>query len=119
MRMCTCVGIDAYIDMHSCACGCMHAYKMYPIHKKYNNKLNEYEKLFTFKSDLTYDEIDRIHYLENKVRNLEHKLDEEHKHPLINLLKTIPEKRYDETYERLRAVVRSWDWKHREDKVTN
>lgn len=97
----------------------MHSYKMYPIHKRYNKKLEEYERLFTFKSDLTYDEIDRIHYLENKIKNLEYKLEEEYKHPLINLLKTIPEKKYDETYERIRAVVRSWEWKHKEDKVTN
>ena len=97
----------------------MHAFKMYPIHKKYNHKLDEYESIFTFKSDLTYDEIDRIHYLESKVKNLEYKLEVQFKHPLINLLKTIPEKRYDETYERIRNIIKSWDWKYKEDKVTS
>ena len=38
-------------------------YKMY---KKTNEHLKEIEDSFSFKFNLTYDEIDRIHFLENK-----------------------------------------------------
>lgn len=85
----------------------IHAYKQYPVHKQYNKKLEEYEKLFTFKSDLNYDEIDKIYYLENQIKNYEAKADS----PLAQLIKEIPIERYDETYEHLRRFVRSWDWK--------
>ena len=97
----------------------IHSHKMYSVYKKHNKKLSEIERMFSWKSDLTYDEIDRIHYLESKVKNLEYKLEVQFKHPLINLLKTIPEKRYDETYERIRNIVKSWDWKYKENKVTS
>ncbi len=55
---------------------CIHAFKNYTLYKKHNNKLKEIEKLFTFKSKLTIDEIDRVHYLENKCKLLENKLSE-------------------------------------------
>ena len=93
----------------------MHAYNTYPVYKKHNKQLHEIEKMFTFKSDLNYDEIDRIHFLENKVKNLQEKLE----HPLIDLLKQIPEQKYDETYERLCNIIKSWEWKNRETISTN
>jgi len=93
----------------------IHACENYPMYKKTNTKLQEIEKLFTFKSNLTYDEIDRVHFLENKVKNLEEKLE----HPLINLLQKIPQKRYDETYERLRTIAKSWEWKYKEEKIVD
>jgi len=43
----------------------IHAYKQYAVHRKYNKKLEEYEKLFTFKSDLNYDEIDKIRFVQS------------------------------------------------------
>lgn len=91
----------------------IHCVKKYPLHKKHNKDLDKWEKLFTWKSDLTYDEIDQIHYLENKVKNLKQKLE----HPLVDLLKKVPEKRYDETYERLRNITRSYEWKYKDDKI--
>ena len=91
----------------------IHCVKKYPLHKKHNKDLDKWERLFTWKSDLTYDEIDQIHYLENKVKNLKQKLE----HPLVDLLKRIPEKRYDETYERLRNITRSYEWKYKDDKI--
>tara|TARA_R100001244_G_scaffold45735_1_gene41114 strand:+ start:244 stop:726 length:483 start_codon:yes stop_codon:yes gene_type:complete len=90
----------------------MHSYKMYPVYKKHNKKLKEYERMFTFKSDLTYDEIDRIHYLENQIKYLLNKLD----HPLIALLEKIPQYKYDETFERLDSYIKSWEWKNNETK---
>ncbi len=47
-------------------------YKMY---KKTNEHLKEIEDLFSFKFNLTYDEIDRIHFLENKCNLYERKLE--------------------------------------------
>lgn len=52
----------------------IHSYNMYPLYKKHNKKLKEFEKKFSWKSNLNYDEIDKIHYLENKVKNLQEKL---------------------------------------------
>ena len=40
----------------------IHAVKTYPLNKKHNKKLMEYERMFKFKKDLNYSEIDRIHY---------------------------------------------------------
>ena len=61
---------------------CMHAVKNYKMYKKTNKKLDEIEKLFTFKSKLSIDEIDRVHYLENKCKLLESK----YKSPLFVFL---------------------------------
>ena len=91
----------------------IHCYKMYPIYKKHNKKLHEYEKMFSWKSDLTYDEIDKIHYLENQIKNLQEKLNS----PLIELIQKIPENKHDETYERLRTFVKSWQWKSKYEKT--
>ena len=44
---------------------------MYKVYKKSNKQLEEIEKTFYFKSSLSIDEIDRVHYLENKCRNLQ------------------------------------------------
>jgi hypothetical protein len=93
----------------------IHACEVYPIYKKTNKRLNEIEKLFTFKNNLSYDEIDKVYFLENKIKNLEEKL----QHPLINLLQKIPQKRYDETYERLRTIAKSWEWKYKEEQIVD
>tara|TARA_R100000656_G_scaffold87541_1_gene63626 strand:+ start:654 stop:1043 length:390 start_codon:yes stop_codon:yes gene_type:complete len=49
--------------------------KQYRMYKKTNSHLKEIEKLFSFKFNLTYDEIDKIHYLESQVKNLKVKLE--------------------------------------------
>tara|TARA_R100000657_G_C4670398_1_gene114778 strand:- start:815 stop:1345 length:531 start_codon:yes stop_codon:yes gene_type:complete len=108
----------------------MHCVKKYPSHKKANKDLARWEKVFTWKSDLTYDEIDKIYYLESQVRNLKQKvkdiekyedllknLKEKLEHPLVHLIKELPEKRYDETYERLRNITRSYEWKYKDKKI--
>jgi len=87
----------------------IHAVKTYPINKKHNKKLLEYERMFQFKSDLNYDQIDKIHYLENKVRNLEKKL----VHPLLGIIKDIPEDKYDEVLEFVERLKKGWAWKQK------
>jgi len=85
----------------------IHAFKKYPIYKKDNKKLLEYEKMFTFKSDLTYDEIDKMYYLENQLKNLEEKFES----PLMKLIRELPKNKENETYEYLCRFVKSWEWK--------
>jgi len=64
----------------------IHSCNMYPKYKKHNKQLKKFEKMFSFKSNLTYDEIDKIHYLENQIKNLQEKLNS----PLIKLVNRIP-----------------------------
>ena len=87
----------------------IHAVKTYPINRNHNKKLMEYERMFKFKSDLNYDEIDRIHYLENKVRNLEMKL----VHPLLGIIKDILEDKYNEVLEFVERLKKGWEWKQK------
>ena len=53
---------------------CIHAFNNYQMYQKTNKRLKEIENLFSFKSNLSIDEIDRVHYLENKCKLLESKL---------------------------------------------
>ena len=52
----------------------MHSHKKYSEYKKNNPKLIEFENEFVFKSDDSYDVVDRISYLEKKCKRLEKKL---------------------------------------------
>lgn len=88
---------------------CIHACKNYNMYKKTNKKLDEIEKMFTFKSKLTIDEIDRVHYLENKCKLLESKLES----PLFNLIRNIPENRETEAIERIGLMLNGWEWKNK------
>lgn len=86
---------------------CIHAFKNYKMYKKTNSKLEDIENLFSFKSGLTIDEIDRVHYLENKCKLLEKKNDSK----LSKLLKQIPESKESEAEERISLMLRGWEWK--------
>ena len=88
---------------------CMHAVRNYKMYKKTNKKLDEIEKLFTFKSKLSIDEIDRVHYLENKCKLLESK----YKSPLFELIRNIPEDKETEAIERIGLMLSGWDWKNK------
>ena len=88
----------------------MNSYKQYAGYKKKYKNLAKLEKLFTFKSDLTYDEINEIHYLKNKVNRLEYKLN---KNPLIQAIKKIPKNKHDEAAERINLMIQSWQWKQK------
>ncbi len=86
----------------------MNSFKQYAGYKKKHKKLNKLEKLFTFKSDLIYDEINEIHYLKNKIVRLENKFT---KNPLIQVIKKIPKDKQDEAAERINLMIKSWEWK--------
>lgn len=49
----------------------IHSKRLYTLYKKTNKKLEEIENSFSFRSNLSVDEIDRVHYLENKCKNLQ------------------------------------------------
>tara|TARA_R110002020_G_scaffold379543_2_gene590833 strand:+ start:112 stop:585 length:474 start_codon:yes stop_codon:yes gene_type:complete len=88
----------------------MNSYKQYAGYKKKHKKLAKLEKLFTFKSDLIYDEINEIHYLKNKVSRLENKFT---KNPLIQAVKKIPKEKQKEAAERIELLIQSWSWKQK------
>lgn len=85
----------------------IHSRKNYDMYKKDNKKIQEIEKLFSFKSTLTIDEIDRVHYLENKCKNLQQKFE----HPLIAKLLDVPEDKYGLVEEVLDTFLKSLEWK--------
>ena len=108
----------------------IHLVKMYPIYKKSNIELAELESCFQFKSDLNYDEIDRIHYLQNEYRKLSEKnqklkkdiksIKAQKQNPttdydrLLYLFKDIPKDKIDEVIERVNLLKKSWSWKSKD-----
>tara|TARA_R110000764_G_C10937372_1_gene375728 strand:+ start:279 stop:746 length:468 start_codon:yes stop_codon:yes gene_type:complete len=85
---------------------CIHAFNNYKMYKKTNSKLLDIENLFSFKSNLSIDEIDRVHYLENKCKLLEKKNDSD----LLKLVKEIPEEKETEALNRISLMLRGWEW---------
>jgi len=85
----------------------MNSCKQYPEYKRINKKLKEVQDTFTFKDNLNYDEIDRIHYLENKCNSCETKL----KEPLVKLVRNIPKDKFEAVEKQIELLKKSWDWK--------
>ena len=78
--------------------------------------MDEIENIFVFKSQLNYDEIDKIHYLENKCTNCEKKYNELLKkldHPLIKEFSELPEDQAEDVKEKLTILKKSWEWKQK------
>lgn len=96
----------------------IHLVKMYPTYKIYNKHLEEIEQCFNFKSELKYDEIDKIHYLQGKCDNLEKKYNNlKHKvnnNPLLKVLQNIPDDKIEEIIERINLWTKSWNWKNKD-----
>jgi hypothetical protein len=87
----------------------IHSRKNFEVYKKHNKQIQEILNIFSFKSDLGIDEIDRIHYLENKCSTLQKKLDK----PLVKLVIEIPEEKQEVAAESIERVVQSWEWKEK------
>ena len=95
----------------------IHLVKMYPIYKKDNKNLEEIENMFNFKSNLNYDEIDKIHYLENKYNNIAKKyfvLLDKLKNPLIKEIVELSDDKTKEVKEKLAILKKSWEWKQKQ-----
>ena len=99
----------------------IHLYKMYPIYKKYNKKLPVIEDLFTFKSQLNYDEIDKFHFLESKYKDLKSQNDllikklaatkRQQEEPIFKLIKGMTFEQMNQVIERVTLLKKSWSWK--------
>jgi len=85
----------------------MNSCKQYPEYKRINKKLKEVKDTFTFKDNLNYDQIDRVHYLENKCNSCETKL----KEPLVKLVRNIPKDKFEAVEKQIELLKKSWDWK--------
>jgi hypothetical protein len=85
----------------------MNSCKQYPEYKRINKKLKEVQDTFTFKDNLNYDQIDRVHYLENKCNSCETKLNE----PLVKLVRDIPKDRTTDVEENIKRLIKAWEWK--------
>lgn len=98
--------------------GAIYLVKMYPIYKKENPLLDEIENMFIFKSHLNYDEIDKVHYLENKYNNMEKKyltLVEKMNDPIIKEITSLPDDRIEDVKEKLSILKKSWIWKQKQE----
>ena len=97
----------------------IHLVKNYETYKMYNSSLQEIEDSFNFKSDLNYDEIDKIHYLQGKCDNFERKyLDLRNKvknDPIMNVLHDIPKDKLNEIIEKISLWKQSWNWKNKDE----
>ena len=91
----------------------IHSCLDYEMHKTHNKKLQEIENMFMFKSDLEYDEIDRIHYLENKCNNLEKKLQK----PVIKLLNSLSPEKEILIEQEIPKIIKGWEWKNKLNKT--
>ena len=69
--------------------------------------------MFLFKSDLEYDEIDRIHYLENKCNNLEKKLQK----PVIKLINSLSSEKETLIEKEIPKIIKGWEWKNKLNKT--
>ena len=92
----------------------IHSCKTYKELSRLNPNLKEMEQMFTFNSDLTYDQIDKCYYLEHKVESLNKKiikLKKELDTPMYNIVKDLDEIYIDEVEERLEIWKKSLEWK--------
>ena len=85
----------------------IHSVKNFEMYKKDNKQIQEIYNIFSFRSNLGVDEIDRIHYLENKCSTLQKKLE----NPLVKLVIEVPNDR--DKIESIERVVESWKWKEK------
>ncbi len=85
----------------------IHSVKNFEMYKKDNKQIQEIYNIFPFRSNLGVDEIDRIHYLENKCSTLQKKLE----NPLVKLVIEVPNDR--DKIESIERVVKSWKWKEK------
>lgn len=93
---------------------CMHSFRNYSMYKKHNKNLKEIENLFTFSSDINIDKIDRVHYLENKCKLLENKLNKTLDGKLAKMISKIPENRETEAVERIGMIIKGWEWREKQ-----
>lgn len=106
----------------------IHLAKQYPLYKKFNAILEDYELCFAFDSDNLLKQLeddnfiedkyqaDKLNYVQNKYLILDAKYqklyNEVNNNPLIKLVNQVPDNQYDEMYERIDMIMKSWQWKN-------
>jgi hypothetical protein len=107
---------------------CIHLYKMYPNYKFYNEKLSTLEKFFTFKNKNNYDEIDRFHYLETKIadlqdenynlrveiKDLQHTRNMSSSSYISEIYENATAEQRQQIRERITLLHKSWSWKSKD-----
>lgn len=92
----------------------IYAVEVYEVYKTTNKKLEEIEKMFTFKTDLNIDEINQIQYLQNKCKKLEAQLYAlKGSSKLLTLINKIPEQHEHEAIQKLDLLIKGWEWKNK------
>jgi len=89
----------------------MHLVKMYPKYREGNEKLKQLEKKFFFSTNVPFDEIDKIKYLESKCSTLEVdylKIQEKLRSPLVSLVLDVPTHRTQELKSKIKAIKNTW-----------
>jgi len=88
--------------------------KQYDVYKLGNKKLTEWEQMFTYKSDLTIDQVNKIQYLENKVVKLEKQLkDVGSNDSIYNAVKNIPNNLEPYVIKKLDIWQKEYAWKNK------
>jgi len=86
----------------------------YEAYKKQYVNIEELEQMFTFKSNLNYEEIDRVHYLENKCIKLEEKnnqLNDLLNQPMYKVIQDVPKSHIEELGKKLVLWEKALEWK--------
>jgi len=65
---------------------------------------------------MEYDEIDKMHYLENKYNNIQKKyfvLLKKLENPLIKEITDLPEHRIEDVMQKISLLKKGWEWKNK------
>ena len=90
----------------------IHSVRNYPIYSKFNKKLSQYERMFTFSNSLTIDEVNKIKYLENRCYKCEEQLQELNAdNSLYNIIKTIPNNQEYYIKDKITLWLKEYEWK--------
>jgi len=90
----------------------IHALKNYQAHKLHDKKIATLEGMFTFDSDLTIDEINKIKYLESKIQRLETQIiDIGSDNSLYTKIKNIPIDKEEYIMNKIDLWLKELEWK--------
>tara|TARA_R110000751_G_scaffold21002_4_gene60886 strand:- start:1637 stop:2131 length:495 start_codon:yes stop_codon:yes gene_type:complete len=96
----------------------IHSIKNYHSYKLSDKKIATLEEMFTFDSDLTIDEINKIKYLENKIKRLETQIkDVGSDNSLYTKLKNIPAEKEEYIMNKIDLWLKEFEWKSKLNQV--
>jgi len=90
----------------------IYSIKNYNLYTKTDKEINDLCEMFTFDSDLTIDEVNKIKYLENKIDKLEQKIKSlKSDNSLYNKIKKIPIQREEYIISKIDIWIKEFEWK--------